>query len=272
MKNLISYLIAFVLINSSFGQTENKSDSFILIKKIPGKYNYINVDVFDNIYLIDAGKRIIKLNNNGDSIASYNDIKRFGGPSYIDVSNPMKALVFCASYSTMVFLDKLLIYRNHYNLQKQNSFNTNIVATSYDNNIWLFDLQDFKLKKTDDKGNLLLESADIRMLQNEAPSPASIYDNNNKVYLYDEEKGFFIFDYYGGYQNNLPFLHWQHTGVEKDFLYGFSENTMHTYRINSFDLREYQLPSYINNYKSIKVMNGKLYLLKDDGIEIYGIR
>lgn len=232
----------------------------------------MNVDVFENLYVVDGNKRIIKYNSNGDSLASYNDLKQFGRPTYLDVNNPMKLLVYCASYSTMVFLDKLLIYRNHFNWQKQNLFNTNIAATSYDNNIWIFDLQDFKLKKIDDKGKLLQESADVRMLLNDAPSPVSIIDCNNTIYLYDEEKGFYIFDYYGGYQKNLPFLHWKNIGVEKDYLYGFNGNIMHSYKINSLALNDYALPTYFNNYSSIKIMNGKIYLLKQDGIEIYLIR
>lgn len=43
-------------------------------------------------------------------------------------------------------LDRLLTVRNTINLRTQNIFLVNSISLSYDNNIWLFDEEDFKLK------------------------------------------------------------------------------------------------------------------------------
>ena len=90
--------------------------------------------------------------------------------------------------------------------------------------------------------------------------------------LYDEEKGFFIFDYYGGYLQQIPFIHWQNVSANKDFLYGFNGNILYAYRLSSLQLLEYKLPAFIKDYKQIKAVNGKLYLIKKEGIEIYKIQ
>jgi hypothetical protein len=37
-------------------------------------------------------------------------------------------------------------------------------------------------------------------------------------------------------------------------------------------LKEYSLPSFFGNYLSIRAINGKVYLLKDDRIDIYELR
>ncbi len=244
---------------------------FKYVKTIPGDYTSMDVDVLDNLYLITAGNQLKKLNSNGDSVGVFNDVKKYGNPSFIDVSNPLKLLVYYQNYSTVVILDRLLTLRNSINFRKANIFSVQTLATSYDNNIWLFDQQDFKLKKIDDDGKMLQESTDWRLLMDAVPLPAQIIDRDNYVYLYDEEKGFYVFDYYGTYKNNLPFLHWKHIAISGNKLYGFFDGRLYSYELKTMNLKDYTIPSFFENYSDIKTMNGKVYLLKKDGVEIYTV-
>jgi hypothetical protein len=83
-----------------------QSDSgFQFIKTIDGNISYFNVDNLDNIYFI-VNNQLKKINANGDSVAVFNDVKKFGNPSYIDVTNPLKALLYYKNYSTVVVLDR----------------------------------------------------------------------------------------------------------------------------------------------------------------------
>jgi hypothetical protein len=258
-----------VKINPSLPRSDS---SFKFVRSIPGNYIYINVDILDNIYLITAGNQLKKLNSNGDSLAVFNDVKKYGNPSYIDVNNPLKILVYYQNYSTVVILDRLLTQRNTINLRKQNIFRVKAIATSYDNNIWVFDEQDLKLKKIDEAGNLIQESSDMRQLIDSVPSPQQIIDSENLVYLYDEKKGFYIFDYYGALKNTIPFLNWNDVAISGNKLMGFSENRLYSYQLNSLNLKTYQLPSFFSDYDAIKAVNGKVYLLKKDSVEIYSVQ
>jgi hypothetical protein len=161
---------------------------FKFTKFIPGDFTSMDIDVLDNIYLMTAGNQLKKLNANGDSVSVFNDVKKYGNPGFIDVSNPLKILVYYPNFSTVVILDRLLTFRNSINFRKANIFSVKTLATSYDNNIWLFDEQDFKLKKIDDDGKLLQESTDWRLLMDAVPSPTQLIDRDNFVYLYDKDK------------------------------------------------------------------------------------
>ena len=98
-----------------------QSDSaFQFIKTIKGDFTYFNVDNLDNVYLLTKNNQLKKLNENGDSLAVFNDVKRYGNPDYIDVTNPLKTLLYYKNYSTVVVLDRLLTQRNSINLRKQN--------------------------------------------------------------------------------------------------------------------------------------------------------
>lgn len=247
------------------------NDSFKLEKIITGNFTMMDVDVLNNIYLITAGNQLKKYRPNGDSMAVFNDVKKYGNPTLMDVSNPLKVLLYYKNYSTVVMLDRLLSQRNSINFRQQNIFSVKAIATSYDNNIWLFDEQDYKLKKIDEEGKILQESTDWRVLISAVPSPTTIIDNNNFVYLYDEAKGFYIFDYYGTYKNNLPFLNWKNIAVSGGRITGMQDNKLHSYVIESLNDKTYTIPSFFRNYLSIKAINGKVYVLKEDALEIYSV-
>ena len=261
-----------ITITDSINVQGVKTDSaFKFLKNIPGSYSYLDVDVLDNIYLISEKNQLKKIRSNGDSLAVFNDVKKFGNPTLLDISNPLKVLLYYKSFSTVIILDRFLAVRNTINLRNQNIFKVKTLATSYDNNIWIFDEQNISLKKINDEGKVLSETLDLRQLFDTVPSPSQITDKNNFVYLYDENRGFYIFDYYGSFKNNLPFLNWKHIAVYGNKLMGFKGDTFYSYEINSFNLKSYKLPDFFKDYIDIKTMNGKIYLLKKTGVEIYDL-
>ncbi len=249
----------------------NSDSNFRFQKFMPGKFSYFNVDALDNMYFINETNQLKKTNGNGDSVGIFNDVKKFGNPSFIDVNNPLKVLVYYKNYSTVVVLDRFLSFRNSINFRKGNVFKVQAISTSYDNNIWIFDEQDFKLKKIKDDGSTINETSDWRQIFDEAPTPTDIIDRDNLVYLYDKEKGFYIFDYYGSLKINLPFIGWEHVAVNNNKLVGFVGDTLKQYELKSLNLRTYKLPIFFKDYSNIIAINGKVYLLKKDGVEVYEI-
>jgi hypothetical protein len=253
--------------------TKAQSDSaFQFIKSIKGNFSYFNIDNLDFIYLITDNNQLKKLDPKGDSVAVFNDVKRYGNPDYVDVTNPFKVLLYYKNYSTIVVLDRLLTARNNINLRKQNIFFVNNLTLSYDNYIWIFDEEDFKLKKINEDGKLLQASTDWRMLFDSVPAPVKIIDRDNFVYLYDPLKGFYIFDYYSGFKNRLLFLNWTNVEVNRNTVYGFNTDKLYSYELKSLQLKEYNLPAFLGKYISIKAMNGKVYILNEKGLDIYQLQ
>ncbi len=253
-------------------EVQLKSDSnFTYSHFIAGNFSYMDIDVLGNLYLISNDNQLKKLKANGDSVAIFNDVKKYGNPTLIDVSNPLKILLYYKSYSTVVILDRFLSLRNSINFRKGNIFKAKTIATSYDNNIWLFDEQDYKLKKIKDDGTLLSETNDWRQIFDEVPNLTEMIDRDGAVYLHDIQKGFYVFDYYGSLKNNLPFKNWLHVAVANNKIMGFENNSLQSYELNTLTLKSYTLPSFFKDYIDIKAMNGKVYLLKKNGIEVYKI-
>lgn len=263
--------LLFFLIPTNTNCSAQIDSSFQFIKTIPGHFVSFEVDKLDNVFLIDENNQLKKINSRGDSMGVFNDVKKYGNLSYLDVSNPLKILLYYKNFASIVTLDRYLGIRNSINLRKEHIFSVNCLATSYDNNIWIFDEQEYQLKKINEEGKSLQQTVDIRLLLNETISPSTIIDHENFVYLYDPEQGFYIFDYFGSYKNKLSFLHWTDVSISNNTLYGFFNNQLETYQLGSLRLKEYPLPTFFSSSFSIKAINGKLYVLREAGIDIYAV-
>ncbi len=245
---------------------------FKLIKIVQGDIVAFSVDNLDNIYLLNSTNQVKKLNANGDSVAIFNDVKKFGQATLIDVSNPLKVLLFYRDFATIVVLDRLLNVRNTIDLRKQNILQVRAIGQSYDNKIWLYDEVENKLKKIDEDGKLFLETPDFRQLFGDAPSPQKIFDQDQFVYLYDSAKAVFVFDYYGALKNKILIAGWQNFKVAGKYIFGSAGNKLFRYDIKTFRVDEWKMPDELYLSKSFNFSSTRLYAFKNGGIEIYSFR
>ena len=269
IKKIGLFFIFVVAVLHIAAQTDS---TFTYSKIIPGEFSYFNTDNLDNIYLVSNGNQLKKLYPNGDSAGVFNDVRKYGKLFSIDVTNPLKLLLYYQNFSTIVVLDRFLNIRNVINLRKQNIFNVKAIGSSYDNNIWVFDEGDGKIKKIDDNGQVLSETVDLRMIFDTIPSPLQLIDQNGFVHLYDPDKGFYIFDIYGALKNKIPFLQWKNVEVIDKKLYGFTDSSLYQYQPGSLQLKEYKLPTAFSNALQIKASNGSIYLLQKNGLLQYFVK
>lgn len=246
--------------------------SFQLIKTVEGDIKAFTVDNLDNLYLMSSANRLKKLNANGDSAGVFNDVKKFGQASLIDVSNPLKVLLYYRDFATIVVLDRFLNVRNTIDLRKQNILQVRAIAQSYDNKIWLYDELDNKLKKIDEDGKVLQETPDFRLLFGETPVPQKIFDQDQYVYLYDSAKAVFVFDYFGTLKNKILISGWSNFKVAGKYIFGSDNNKLYRYNITTFRLEEWKMPQEISQSISFNFTATGVYALKKDKVEIYSFR
>ena len=246
--------------------------SFNFIKKISFPVSSFAVDNIGELFLITPENQLKKYDEKGDSIGVFNQVTTYGTLSYVEAQNPWKAILYYRNFSTILLLDKYLNVSTAINLRKQNIFGVKAVTASYDNNIWLFDEQDSKLKKIDDNGKVLSETVDFRVLFDPVPDPEKLIDRDGFVYLYDNQKGIYIFDYYGSFKSRLPFLNWTGMDVIGKTIYGFDQEYLYKYVPPVPDLTTIPLPSELQNNSSIRLYNHKIYGLKGNRLTIYSLQ
>lgn len=275
MKKILIILLSCLLPGFCGAQTDT---TFRLERIMKGDIVEFTVDNLDNIYVLNSRNQVKKFNASGDSVAIYNDVKKFGQASLIDVSNPLKVLIYYKDFATVVMLDRFLNAVNSIDLRKENIFQAKAIGQSYDNKIWVYDELENKLKKVDEEGKLMQETPDFRLLLGTAPSPIKIFDENKYVYVYDSVYGVYVFDYFGALKNNIMIQHWQNFKVAGKFIFGSRSDTLFRYEINTFRVDEWKMPKEIHNSNAFNFSSTRLYALrkkgdgKENSILIYTLR
>jgi len=230
------------------------------------------VDNLGNLYVFGKFNQLKKIGPNGDSIAVFNAIKRYGQLYSIDVTNPLKVLLYYKDFGTIVTLDRFLSIRNTLDLRRFNLFQVKAVGLAYDNNIWVFDEVEGRLKRISEDGKVVEQSTEFRLLFDSLPSPEFISDQDGLVYLYDKQKGAYIFDYYCALKNKIPLTGWADFTVASKAMYGRKEVSFMKYEPGTLDLREVKMPQELLNATRVRIANSRIYVLKDGVLKAYFIR
>lgn len=265
MKNALITILLLHLVNPCLAQ----QDSLQLVKVIKGDIIDFTIDNLGNVYTLNRNNQLKKLNANGDSTGVFNDVRRYGNVFSIDAGNPLKLLLYYKDFGTIVVLDRFLNVRNTINLRNRNIFMVRAIGQSYDNGIWVYDEQEARLKRLNDEGEVIDQSGDFRLFMDTAPSPIQIVDHDRLVYLYDPEKGVFMFDYFGSLKNKIALLGWQDFQVVDGKVFGRKQTVIEQYQPRSLSLKEKIFDQYLAGVVRMKITVNQLYCLKDGEIRVY---
>lgn len=255
---LISLCLAVMFVAAQPGFTRTKT--------LQGKWHDFEVDNLGNIYLIAGDMQIKKLNEHFDSIGVFNEVRIYGTLHSIDASNPLRIILWYKDFATLVILDRFLNRRTIIDLRKTGILQCNAIAQSYDNSIWLYDDLDSKVKKINEEGTILLESADFRILFDDPPRPFKLEDFNKKLYAYDSSRGLLVMDYFGAYQQIFSYKGWRNLqGFGKGLLAVDAHHIMYV-PADGINLTTVPLPPEMQAFKKIRAQGNKLYVLNEAGV------
>lgn len=269
--------IFFLLLIACAARAQDDT-AFRLLRIMKGDIVDFTVDNLDNLYVLNSRNQVKKFNANGDSAGVYNDVRKFGQASLIDVSNPLKVLLYYKDFATVVMLDRFLNAVNVADLRKQGILQAKAIGQSYDNKIWVYDELEAKLKKIDEDGKLLQATPDFRLLLSQSLAPVKISDENKYVYIYDPLKGVYVFDYFGTLKNGILIQGWQNFKVAGKYIYGSKTDTLYRYETSTTMVDDWPMPEPIRHSKSFNFTSSRVYALKSECNEklnclyIYSIR
>jgi hypothetical protein len=254
------------------GASAQRASDFVLSKAIEGDFTDFTVDNLGNIYVLDKGNQLRKLSPNGDSLAVFNDVRRFGTASTIDVTNPLKIVVYYREFTMVIELDRFLNIINTIDLRKLNILQAKAVGLAYDNNVWVYDELDAKLKRIGDDGSLVDQTTDFRQLFDSTPDPTVLRDQGGFVYLYDTTKGVYIFDHYGALKTHIALPGWKDFDVLDKSMLGRDAHFFFRYQQGTLNMQEEPIPAYALDARRIRIMPAAIYVLKKNGLEVYSNR
>lgn len=269
MKTIKFSLIIFCLSTATliYGQTA----SYTLLYELEQKAVFFKVDVFGNIYVSD-GNVLFQYNEQMQLQQSYSDFS-MGKIHSIDVSNPMKILLFSKDLMRISFLNnKLAVQNRPYLLSDLNIVQAAAVATSYDNGFWVYDIVKDVLIRFDASAKKVAQSQPLSTLISNKINPTALLELGGKyLVLCDAVNGFFIFDRFGTYLKNIPIVGAESFSVWNEKLVFVVDNKIQLLSIDNIDLQHFDVP---NGEEVIDVaIKGKniILLTKDQKLKVYQI-
>jgi WD40 repeat protein len=264
-KYVFLLLASLSMVHLSISQQKDasisSSDSLTLLFQFSERVTDFEVDNLGYIYLLGAQQQIKKLTPDFDSMAVFNDLRHFGKLHSIDVSNPLKVLLFYRDFGSIIILDRLLNVKTILNLRKAGIVQATAITQSYDNNIWIYDALDNAVKKIDESGRVLTTSPDFRVVFDHPPQPESLHDFNKFLYAYDPTIGMLVMDYFGAYKNKVSLLGWKNLQGIAQGIAATDDNGLVYYRPGTINVLHQTLPKEMISLRKIRINKQKLYVL-----------
>ena len=228
------------------------------------KNKSISIDDLGYLYIISDRNELIRYDSNLKQEYAYSN-ERLGAISSLDVNNPLKLLLFYENYQTIIVLDNLLGEVSRYNLFDLGYNDINAVGISNDNNVWIYDPIDYKLKKLDNSGKLISESITLYNEGLEYIRPTYLAEKGNKVFLYDRDYGFYLFDNLGQYLNHIELQDINsYQVINQNNILFVKDDVMYTYDLSykSYDVFK-PVGDYINGEIEEILIDKKFIYLRD---------
>lgn len=193
---------------------------------------------------------------------------RLGLISHVDVTNPMKILVFYPAYRRIVVLDNTLSEVSRIELDEALYEDVQAVAMANDNNIWIYDKARYQLIKVDEVGREVESSINLVELSLADLSPSAIKEVANLVYIADPDLGVVVFDNFAQYIKLLPIKGVTAVHADERQVYFLEGPKLYRYKDDIFaePLEEVRLDNDPPFIKALPASDRSYYLLYPDTI------
>jgi hypothetical protein len=261
MKKTFIWLLAFLLFTSLTGDWQ-------LVKKIPfTEIASFTTDNMGNAYVVSENL-LLQFDSNGNPVNHY-DEKNLGRLAYIDAENPLKLFAFYPDFAQINILSSKLILQSTIELRGMGIEQPLLICSSkVDYGIWIYDRQDFKLKKID--LNLLVthESGNIPQLIGREINPRFMTEGGKFLLMSDPDNGILFFDQYGTYYKTHPVKNVYYMQATEDELYYLSNGSFYTYNFKTLAEQKVGLPVN-DSLTAVRVEQNRLFLTANNELKIF---
>ncbi len=251
--------ILIIILSASFQSIYSQNYTFTNTDKI-------NIDHLGNIY---------KTSKDNFSLISGNKKKEYQnnllGEIYsVDISNPLRILVFHKEANQIVFLNnELSIIGNAISLDEIGVPDISAACASQINGFWIYNNLNNRIEFFDNQLNKVHSSIDLSGYISSSENIRSLKMNNGKLYLQVKGTGILTFDMFGTYIKTIPLKDINSIEIySKSILYTF-KNKVLSYSFDS--LESFIVFKADETIRFAKLIDNKLFILSHNTLTIHSI-
>jgi len=237
----------------------------IEINEINSQHDFFEVDHLNYTYTIQDSE-LTKYDSNGNKLFNYSD-QSLGAINSIDVSNPLRILVFYKDFNTILFLDRNLAkIGNEIDLYDFSDNETDLVCSSQNGGFWMYNEIDNQCIQISNTGDILTESMLLSTFFTDQ-SATDFNEYNGELYFLFMEKGILKLDQNGQYDRKIPLPYITGFKILKNEI--FYWNSIGIFRYEQYSKKDVEIYRFNNvTPKSLRILSDRIYLSNEKSISI----
>lgn len=233
--------------------------SFTTTVEIGDKPELFATDKLGNFYVYINGE-LLKYSHEGEKLAHFMDYS-FGKIHSIDVSDPLRILLFYKESNLLLILDnKLNQLGGAIHLDQLGYFSIEAVCNSKDNAVWLYDNFNERIIKYGFSSNSETKIIHLSHFK-EDTQYKSIIENNNNLFLTSQENVVWEYDLFNESLNQLEVKPLSYPQIIADKIYYHNNECLIKHEIENGRTDTIKIMN-INSFEDISYSAGNYYILK----------
>lgn len=249
-----------------------------LVKSVDVEGDMYGTDPLGNVYVIKDNS--LKKFSNQHVQAAYYTNAFLGNIHSVDVSDPLRILVFYKDYNQVVWVDNFLSeIRSPIWLDDLGIDQVELVCSSNQGGFWAFNSLNNQLQYFDVNLKLIHESPTLNILTGPDISPTFMIEKSRMLYLNVPGTGVLVFDRFGNYSKTLPVNVPSFFQVTDSYLYYLKEGELFSYNLRTAETSLLAIPGVESGtprtsprspeITGAELQPGKLFIFSGKGYRVY---
>lgn len=208
---------------------------------VEGHPKFIRIDNIHHLYAVGETE-IIKYDDRGNAKYRFSN-NQYGSIGDVDVSQPLRPLVFYPDLGALLLLDNTLSeFRGPIDLGEKGIVRPLLACASVQNHFWVYDQIGSKLVRLSDRFDKVVETGNLAQILGIALEPEFIRETDGRVYLNDPAVGILVFDLFGSYVKTIPIKNLRHFNFVQGRIVYLENDSLRQYHTMTHDLESTALP------------------------------
>ncbi|MFT4778339.1 MAG: hypothetical protein ACJAU0_000575 [Flavobacteriales bacterium] len=228
--------------------------------------DYFKVDDLGYVYTLSQAS-LVKHSPKGDTLFVYSRMD-LGMPSQLDVSNPLRPLIFFKQTGTMVLLDNTLSEQRVVRLFETGAGLPEWVASGVNQEFWMFDALNKELLRIDERMSVKANSGYLPNLLGRELLIVGLAERHEQVILADANYGLWIFDRFGGIAKRIPINGVLEMRTHASGIFLRTESGPLWYNYGAIEPEIFQNPKASTSKQLFDAQNGKYFYLQAKKLQV----
>lgn len=201
---------------------------FKTIAQIDTVASAVFIDNLDFTYLLTTKDELLKYDQKGNLKWRYSN-NRFGKIKSVDVSDPLRVVLFFADFQQVIVLNNNLNEIAKYSFARNGNLLISALASSNNNGFWAFDSNNIVLLKLSQNFTEDTRSANLFQIFDEVIILKKLIAADQFVYLQKKNNDILQFDRFGAYVKQLPIDSLTDFNITSNNIAYWRNNVLYTY-------------------------------------------